>query len=399
MQAMKKGTEYDFDQCWERAYCSDDLAAQDRTDEDIKHDVLDLQGADWRFKTAPCIRRAMHEFAEDGSFPYINGSSEPYRASIVWWMKNARAWDIKPDWIVPTYGTLSGMCIALRAFTQDGDGVALLQPYYGLYRRVLERARRTQIDVPLINADGEYAIDYDALDRAMASSRAMILCNPHNPIMKIWPEKELRRISELAAKHDVLILVDEIFAEHAYDDKRTVPFTEAAVPNCRAIVCTSLGKCFNLVGCNEANLMIPDDELRERFILQRDHDHFGSLNPLDYAIVRAAYTAEGLDWIRASMDYVGENIRIFEEAMSRYPVAFSPHDAGSLIWADWRGLGMTNDELALFFAKEARVMFDDGNFFGEHRGFTRCQMGVPRSMLMEAINRISGAFDRKGFMK
>lgn len=393
---MNKEQLYDFDEPWSRAYCADDLAATDNTDEDERAGVMNLEGADWRFKTAPCIRRAMRDFADDGSFPYINAGSVPYRNSVVWWMAHARSWKIDPAWVVPTYGVLQGMCVALRAFTRDGDGVLTLSPYYGLYRRVLERANRALVDVPLVNSEGVYSIDFDALEAAMRRSRAMILCNPHNPIMKIWPEADLRRIGELAARYDVLVLSDEIFAEHAYDGRRTTPFEEAAAAGCRYIVCTSLGKCFNLVGCNEGTLIIPDDALRAAFIAQRDHDHFGSLNPLNYAILRAAYTREGLDWIRASMNYVSDNIRRFREAFEPFGVIFSPHEAGSLIWSDWRNLGMTNDALKQFFRKEARVLFDNGEFYAEPRGFCRCQMGLPRPMLEEAIERIFRALEARG---
>jgi cysteine-S-conjugate beta-lyase len=387
----------DFDDVYTRFYCQDDTAA-DRLYSDGR---INLAGADFRFKTAPCIRDALSRLSLDGNLAYINPASPPYRAAIVNWMRDVREWEIEPDWIVPVLGTLNAMCVAMRAFTGEGDGVIVNSPYYLLYERILRRTKRRMITAPLLkNEEGRYRHDLQRLEQEMSSGNAkmMLLCNPHNPVMQVWDQPELQKIAELCRRHGILVVSDEIFAEHANPGIRVTPYVSLPDAAGYGIVTSSLGKSFNLGGCNHAYAIIPDTGIREKMIEQRNSDHFGSIDAFLYTALRAAYTPEGREWIIACREYYSENIRLFTEFLQTcLPGArVCPHDGGSLIWVDCRGLGMTNAQLKDFLCNDAKVIFDNGEIYGEPAGYIRCQMGAPRSVILDVIRRIGDAARNRG---
>jgi cysteine-S-conjugate beta-lyase len=382
----------DFDDGYSRFYCQDDPA----TDHLHLDGRINLTGADFRFKTAPCVRVALARLAHDGNLAYINPSSPPYRAAIVSWMLAARGWVIDPEWIVPVLGTLNAICVALRAFTVEGDGVLVPSPYYLLYERILRRTKRRMVTVPLLRDEqGRYRHDLGRMEEEMArgSIRMLLLCNPHNPVMQVWGRAELESIAALCRRYGIFVVSDEIFAEHTNPDVLVTPYVTLPDAASHGMVTTSLGKSFNLGGCNHAYIIIPDAAIRDKMIEQRNSDHFGSLDAFMYTALRAAYTPEGLEWISACREYYTENIRLFTECLKLYlPGArVCPHDAGSLIWVDCRGLGMDNAMLKDFFSNDVKVIFDNGEIYGEPAGYLRCQMGAPRSVILEVLRRVEAA--------
>ena len=366
---------------------------------DPEHTVL--AGAQLHLKTAPCIIDALKRRAESGLYGWTASDVPQYLQAVQTWMQEVRGWNIEREWIVPSYGTLQAISAAIRAFTRPGDGVILQSPAYVLYDRVLNHTGRKKVCNALIYDGGRYRMDFENLESLMAfpENKLMILCNPHNPIMDYWEKEDLRRISALAKNYHVLVVADEIFAEHVFSDKPMTPYAavEGAEDNC--IVCTSLGKSFNFTGTSHANVIIPDKTIRERYRRQRDEDHYGSLSPFVYSALLAAYTPEGKVWIDALLAFVEENIRITEGFFSRhFPGAVvCRHRAGSLIWVDLRGIGTMEQVRRLF--ETARVSVDDGSQYGaEGTGFARIQLGVPRTELLRTLERLFAAGKQLGMV-
>lgn len=351
-----------------------------------------MAGAQLHFKTAPCVIDALVRLSAAGLYGWTSSTVPGYLASIQDWMAAVRGWSIERDWIVPSYGTLQAMSAAIRAFTQPGDAVILQPPVYVLYDRMIRNTGRTKLCSPLHYENGRYAMDFNSLEEAMARPEAklMLLCNPHNPIMDCWERSDLEQVAHLAKRHGVLVVSDEIFAEHVYEGGPLTPY--ASLPEARGncIVTTSIGKSFNFTGTSHANVIIPDPALRQAYTRQRDADHYGSLSPFMYTAVRAAYTPEGKAWIDAMLAYTLENVRLFHDFCAAYlpQAVICRHRAGTLVWVDLRPLGLDEAGITSLF-DQARISVDLGSQYGvEGTGFVRLQLGMPRHELQGALDRL-----------
>lgn len=360
------------------------------TEFSLEHTVM--AGAQLHVKTAPSIIKALVGVAESGLYGWTPSNETQYIQAIVNWMSEIRHWKIQKEWIVPSYGILQAMCASIRAFTNPGDGIIVQQPVYLLYARAIRNCGRKLVDSPLLCRDGYYEMDFESLEEQMKKpeNRLMLLCNPHNPTMDVWEKKDLQKVAALAAKYHVIVVVDEIFAEHVWEEGLMVPYgaLEEGRENC--IICTSLGKAFNFTGTSHSNIIIPNRAIREAYITQRDSDHYGSLSPFMRAALLGAYSKEGKAWIDALMEFSRENealVRIF--FAKNFPqVKVYRHRAGTLLWVDCRGLGMTEAEVAAWFER-AGVEPDLGSKYGEAgTGFLRLQIGMPRHELQGALERL-----------
>ena len=368
---------------------------------EFRPDHTVMAGAQLHLKTAPCIIDGLTRFVQTGLYGWTPSDDPQYLDAIVRWMQQIRGWDIQPDWIVPTYGTLQGMCAAIRAFTDPGDGIIVQQPVYVLYARAIGNCGRKLVDSPLVLCGDRYEMDFDDLEAKMAvpENKLMLLCNPHNPTMDVWERPDLERVAALAKRYSVLVVVDEIFAEHVWEPGLMTPYCTLpeAAGNC--IVCTSLGKAFNFTGTSHANLIIPDRDIRTAYRVQRDADHYGSLSPFMRTALLSAYTPEGKAWIDALMTFIQGNEALVRDCFARCMPAVQVlrHRAGTLVWADFRGLGLTEAELEQFFLS-AGIEPDLGSKYGAAgTGFLRLQIGMPRSELAGALDRLETAARQRGF--
>ena len=293
------------------------------------------------------------------------------------------------------------MCASIRAFTQPGDGIIVQRPVYLLYARAIANCGRKLVDSPLKLRGDRYEMDFAGLEEKMAvpENKLMLLCNPHNPTMDVWERTDLERVAALAKKHHVLVVADEIFAEHVWQPGLMVPY--AAVPDAldNCIIGTSLGKAFNFTGTSHSNVIIPNADIRKAYRAQRDADHYGSLSPFMRVAVLAAYTDAGKAWIDELMDLVHENESLVRDCFARCmpAVRLLRHRAGTLVWADFRGLGLLEPELEQFFLS-AGVEPDLGSKYGAAgTGFLRLQIGMPRAELTGALTRLEAAARKCGF--
>ncbi len=359
-----------------------------------------FSAAEMDFPTAPCILEALHKRIDTGIFGFTL-CDKPYQDAVVRWMKMMRSWEIQPDWIVPALGTIFSLSIAIRAFTAPGARVLIQRPVYDRYDQALHRNGRIPLSSSLIlRDDGHYEMDFDDLERKMAlpDVTLMVLCNPQNPTGTVWKREELERLAALAKKYDVVVFSDEIYAEFCFLDQPVVPF--AAIPEAKehAISCTGLGKAFNFTGVNHANNLIPGDALREAFITQRNRDHFGSIDPIAYTSVLAAYNSDG-EWNRAVNRLVLKNGDVIRTFFARYlpAVHVAPQEGTFTIWIDWRGLGLCDDQLFSLLEDRALIQTNHGIEYGEEgRGFCRMNIATPTVEIEKALQRLLKAVREAG---
>ncbi len=362
---------------------------------DIPQGGVMLSGAEMDYPLPEFITEAISDFARNGLYGFTLPDKD-YKTSICSWMKLTRSWDVNPDHIVATLGTTFGLSTAIRAFTDVGDGVIIQHPSYGRFDRAVVRNSRKVISNPLIENNGVYFLDFADLEEKMAmpENKMLILVNPHNPTGKIFTESDLKKIAEMAVKYNVVVYSDEIFAETTQGD-RVVPYTE--IDSAMGISSTSLGKTFNLTGVNQANLVIPSDELREKYSKQKDIDHFGSIDPFFYTILKAAYTQHGREWVQQMNAHTKEMYSLLTEALKEMPlITASPLEATFVAWLDCRRLGLTDKEIEHFFTEEALVWADWGEEYGPGgNGFVRMNIGTTTERMTTALENLKKAYKEK----
>jgi len=357
-------------------------------------------GAEFDFKTAPAIIEAVKKAADNGLFGYTLPSSE-YLDRVVWWFETQRGFRISPDWILPTPGTVFSGATSQRAFTGPGEGMIMLTPGYARYRQAATRLGRKTVESALILRRGRHTIDFEDLESKMADrgNKLFVLCNPNNPTGTVWNRDELKRISGLADRYGVVVFSDEIFAEIVFDGNETVPYVHAAGDGSAGITCTSLGKSFGLTGVNHANVVIPDPALRERFLVQRNADHYGSVDPMLHAALLGAYTEEGASWLSAMREYVWQNYLLIDAFFRKHipSVAVTKPEGTYVLWIDFSGLGLRDGDLTRFLLEEAFLCLDSGEDYGGPSGFMRMNISVPRHVLERSLGLLLDAVRARGF--
>lgn len=363
-----------------------------------KKGVISYSGAEMDFKTAPAIIQGFIERSKNGLFGFTV-ADDKYLDSIIWWMSNIRNWSVKKEHIVPTYGTIHSVATTIRAFTNIGDGIIVQPPVYDRYEQAVKRLDRKIAYNPLTYKDGYYSIDFNNLKEVMKnpSNKLMVICNPHNPVGRVWNVEELAEVAQLASKYNVMVFCDEIFAEITFDGHSIIPY--ALVPGAKnnCIVSTALGKAFNLTGCNNANVIIPNDSIRQNFIRQRNADHFGSIDPMVYTAVCSAYTQEGADWISQMLEYIKNNISyiisFFRENLPEVKI-INPEGTFTL-WMDWNDTPLIKSELKKFLMEYAYLELDSGESYGiEGTGFTRMNIASPFEEIVRSMELLSKAYNK-----
>ena len=351
-------------------------------------------GAEFDFKTAPCIRRALAAYAENGYYGFTLPDDE-YRERVCWWMENARGWQVEPDWTVPVLGTIFSVATCLRMLVGPEDAMIVQPPVYYRYEQAATRLGLRCVHNPLTLDGDRYEMDLEGLERLMADphNKLLVICNPANPVGRVWSEEELVAVAELSAKYGTVVLSDEIFAEVTFDGHETVPYASLSAGQANAITLTSIGKAFSSTGLNFANAIIPNPELRQRFEGQRTRDHFGSVDPFGRQALVAAYTPEGLAWQRATLPYIAENRRIVGEAIEGAGLGHVYPTEGTFVcWVCWDGLTLAGEELDRFFEEKALFEVEPGLEYGEGcERFSRINLGATHEQTRMAMERLVAA--------
>ena len=373
---------------------------QDITDPKLlEAGVPSMNAAEMDFKTAPSMIRSVKEMADRGIFGFTL-KDEAYSDAVCWWMKEARGWQIDPEWITPTMGTIFSVATAVRMAAREGEGVIVQTPVYYRYEQAAARLGRRTVHNELKIVNGRYEMDFDDLEDKMRdpSNKLLVLCNPHNPIGCVWSRADLEHVAELSAKYQVVVLSDEIFAELVYDGHAATPYVSIPAGRKYAITITSMGKAFNCTGVNHANAIIPDEEMCERFTTQRNRDHYGSLGPFEHAALMGAYSSEGLEWLKAQRAYLEESAHLIREHFTRDmpQVKLFPIEGTSVCWSDWSCTGLEGEALERWLVDEALVQLEGGGVYSDRcKSMVRMTFGCSHEVLEAALERMAQALKRK----
>lgn len=350
--------------------------------------------ADMEFRPPTCVQTALENMTAHGIYGYYGDDTE-YLDAIRWWMKNRHGWDVPAEAIFTTHGLVNGTAMCVDSFTAPGDAVVLMTPVYHAFARVIKGAGRTVTECPLTLRDGRFEMDFAAWEsRLTGREKMLILCSPHNPGGRVWTPVELRDVAHFCAKHDLVLVSDEIHHDLVYPGaKHTVMPLAAPEITDRLVMMTATTKTFNIAGCHSGNVIIVDPVLRAKFA-ERMNAMGISANSFGMFMATAAYSPEGAAWVDALMTYLDGNRKIFDEGINAIPgVRSMPLQATYLAWVDFSGTGMTTAEFTARVEKGAQIAANHGGTFGlGGEQFLRFNIAAPRAQIVEAVARLQKAF-------
>lgn len=363
----------------------------------MPEDVLPLWVADMDFRTSSYIQEAVWNQTCHGIFGYSDVQEEYFRI-LQNWMKRHYDWEVQERWLVKTPGIVFALAQAVRAFTEPGDAVILQQPvYYPFSEVILDNGRRVVEHALVLGEDGRYHIDFEDFEEKIRREHVTLffLCNPHNPVGRVWTKEELERLGDICYRNQVIIVSDEIHADFVWKGKHQVLANLKEEFKEITMTCTSPSKTFNLAGLQVSNIFIANRGLRQRFKKQVAASGYSQLNALGLVACEAAYR-DGEEWYQAVHAYIRENISYTKEFLLQHipEVRMIEPEGTYLIWLDFRGLGLSCRELEALIVKGAGLWLDSGEIFGEAgKGFERINVACPRATLTQALERLAGAVD------
>lgn len=359
-------------------------------------DPLPMWVADTDFRSPNEVVAALHEAVDHGVFGYPAGATPDYLEAIAGWQKKRFGWDIEREWIVQTAGVGTQIKTAVQAFTEPGDSVLIQPPVYPQFAAYVTSNGRRIAEAPLELTESGYRFDAEVFEAAIRpDTKLFILSHPHNPTGNVWTEAELRAMGEICLRHGVLVLSDEIHEDLVFNRaRRHVPFASLSDEFAQhSITGTAPSKTFNLPGLQSANVFIPNERIRADFSRQLGRNQTSFVNVLGMVAAEAAY-ARGEAWLEAQLDYIRANHEHFAARVAaEVPgVAVLPTDSLYLAWMDCRGLGLDVAALDTFMLTQARLWLNSGWKFGaQGAGYMRVNLGCPRSVVDEAVDRLAAA--------
>ncbi len=361
-----------------------------------REDVLPMWVADMDFACPEPVLRAIKERTDHPTYGYSFPPASLYE-SIMAWYQERYGWKLNEEWILFTAGVVNALYTAVEAFSEVGDQIIIQSPVYPPFFSTIRNLGRHVLNNQLLEGENGYRMDWDDLEKKLSGHNVplMILCSPHNPVGRVWSKEELSRLAQLCLDHNCLLISDEIHCDLLlWDNQHIATSTLSSEVEERTITLGAASKTFNLAGLATSYVIIPDDELRKRFVRWRAGDNQG--NMFGYIAMEAAYS-QGGDYLKQLMSYLEGNMRFFADSLAeRLPqLRMSLPDATYLAWVDMRELGLSARQLTQLLCNEARLGLNAGEMFGPGgEGFQRFNLGCPRRVIAEAVSRLEGALQR-----
>ncbi len=357
-------------------------------------DRVPLSVADMEFNTAPAIKDSLKKLVNDAILGYTH-PTDTYYDAVLGWMKRRHNFDVKKEWIIQTPGVVDALGLLVEVATKPMEGVIILTPvYYPFDMAVLAKDRKLVYST-LINNNGHYEIDYADLEEKAKdkNNTALLFCNPHNPVGRVWTKDELKKVVDICAENGVYIIDDEIHNDlimPGYEHTVMSNVSEKALDICA--VCTAPSKTFNLAGVQCSNIIIPNDKMRLKASACALLNMHMGLNIFSYTACTAAYN-ECEDWLEELITVIHSNAKYVEDFMAEnFPeIKVIPLEGTYLQWWDLRGTGLNHREQKLML-ENAGLYLDNGELFGiAGRGFQRINLACCRETLEKSMNRFKDA--------
>ncbi|BDU38257.1 MalY/PatB family protein [Vibrio nigripulchritudo] len=354
-------------------------------------DAIPMWVSDYDFAIPPTVANALQQRVEHGVFGYTQIPSS-YFAAIKEWYASQHELELNTDWISPISGVMPGVALIIELITEASDKIAVQSPGYGKFNFAVQMAGRQVEEVRLKHNAGKYDLDLEALEGSFRNGcKAFILCNPHNPVGRIWTEQEVRSIASLCHQYDVWLISDEIWIDLALPNQRcwsALNLEESF--HSRLIVASAATKTFGLASLRIANMLIPNPQVRAAFEKMKATRFLDLFDAMAITSTQSAYST-GLNWLEELKAYIQGNFDYLDRFLKEHlpQLQMTTPQSGYLAWIDCRNLNLSDDELRNRFI-EIGVLPSVGTEFGEGgSGYVRLNLGCPRDRVKQACERLT----------
>ncbi len=347
--------------------------------------------ADMDFRVAPAIVRAIEQRAAHGVFGYET-LPDGLMPALTNWFETRHSWHVDVAHILRAPNVLNSLAMAANLFTEAGDRILIQPPVFFDFADVIVENGREVLENPLLLTDGRYEMDFAGLAKLAADphSKMLFLCNPHNPVGRVWSRDELARLGEICRQHDVLVVSDEIHADITFGGRAYTPFASVSEADAQnSITCLSPAKSFNIAACCSAFTVVPNAAYRQAFQAENSRLTVNKNNAFSSVAMQVAYQSAG-PWLDAAVGYIEGNLALVRERLKAVPeVALIEPEGTFLLWLDFRALGLGPEALTRFLRQEAGWAITRGIAFGDSgAGFGRLNIACPRAALDQALNTL-----------
>ncbi|MBD5305463.1 MAG: pyridoxal phosphate-dependent aminotransferase [Bacteroides sp.] len=355
-------------------------------------DAIPMWVADMDFKTAPCIIEALKKRVEHGVFGYTFVPDSYYEATVNWFSRR-HGLSLKPEWILYTSGVIPALSAVIKALTKPGDKVIVQTPVYNHFFSSIRNNECIVTENPLIQRNGSYEMDFEDLEEKASDPdvKLLLLCNPHNPAGRVWSSSELKKLGDICARNNVIVVSDEIHNEIVFPPYRYVPYgTVSDDFRANSVTCCSPTKAFNIAGLQIANIFCENTEMREAINKALNVNEVCDVNPFGVIALIEAYT-NGESWLNELIGYIYKNYQYvretFESQLPEMPVMRL--EGTYLAWVDCSVLEMASTEIMSEILEHAKVKVNDSEMYGAPNGeFIRLNLAAPFELIKEGTDRI-----------
>lgn len=361
------------------------------------NDLLPMWVADMDFKTATCIIDAMRERLEQGIYGYTT-RPDSYNESIVNWAARRYGWEIKSDWLIFSPGVIPSVSLIIQEMTEKNDKIMIQEPVYSPFNSVVKDNGRELVISPLVKLeDGNYVMDYEDIESKIKDVKMFILCNPHNPVGRVWTKEELQKLGDICIKHNVKVISDEIHSDIIFKGHKHTPFASISEEFAQnSITCMAPTKTFNIAGLQMSQVVLPNEEDYKRLDSAFARIDIRRNNAFSLVATEAAYN-HGEEWLDEFIVYLEGNvdfaIKYIEENIPSLKV--KKPEGTYLLWVDFSGTGLSDEEVAKALVEEGKVALNNGTSFGiGGKGYQRINLACPRVMVEDGLARIKKAITK-----
>lgn len=381
---------YDFDKVYDRMN-SDSIKWEKQLKFGVPSGLLPFWIADTDFATIPEAVDAMRGRLEHPLFGYTFTGKRTLE-TVRGWYARRHGVDLPVEAYMPSLGVVTAMWFTIRAFTKPGDRVLIFTPVYDPFFAITNNQGRSLVECPLLYQDKHYDIDWALLEEQLkAGVSAMIFCNPHNPVGRVWSEADVRRIVELCKQYSVLLMSDEIHGDIGLYGNHYTSSARFADVYDRMIVYTAISKTFNMAGLESSCMIIPNAELKQaQDKAMRDAWLMGP-NSLANRAIEACYTY-GDEWVDQLNEYLTQNAELVIQYLGEHAPSIDvvKPEGTYLMWLDCRRLGLTSQEIVDRLVKEQGMAIGSGAGYGDNaEGFLRLNIGCPRATLQQGLEKLA----------
>jgi len=356
-----------------------------------RNELLPMWVADMDFASPREIQREIVQRAEHGVYGY-SMAPEELKNNVCQWVSRRYHYSVQRDWLLPSPGVVSAIAFSIQALTEEGDKILIQTPVYTPFYKTIETNGRKVIKNPLRLVDGKYEMDFaDFEEKLKQGVKMFILCNPHNPVGRVWRKDELETIGNLCKKYGVYIVSDEIHGDIIHKPNVHVPIASLhPVFEDRTITLIAPSKTFNIPGLQASIMIIANKEIRKKVQDVQNKISYHGFNLFGSIALNAAY-AHGEKWLEELLDYLKGNVAYAKDYLAKEipEITLIEPEGTYLLWIDCRKLGLSNDELMDRLINKGKLALEPGKKFGdEGEGFVRMNIGCPRSTVKEGLRRL-----------